>query len=197
MFVSAWACSPLPRKPGVCSPAQAPSNTRLESMVFAWSEVKSFETELITKLQTRGLAMKNHGVCYPWFSLLLFFCYNTIPAFMHTTMSTSPPALLFVKPGVRLNNTSKKLFNHFHAVASRGCITTEQAERENLCDLLLVLQVLLVLWNICYFASGIKLLLVSCALIFGGVGLAGVFWAVVSLFNVNMRLYHLFWAAKI
>ena len=77
MFVSAWACSPLPRKPGVCSPAQAPSNqvdpsdffcspfdsshftslaplldaksvtissqmcsTRLESMVFAWSEVK-------------------------------------------------------------------------------------------------------------------------------------------------------------
>ncbi|XP_039853945.1 uncharacterized protein LOC120712254 isoform X5 [Panicum virgatum] len=79
----------------------------------------------------------------------------------------------------------------------RGCITTEQAERENLCDLLLVLQVLLVLWNICYFASGIKLLLVSCALIFGGVGLAGVFWAVVSLFNVNMRLYHLFWAAKI
>ena len=78
-----------------------------------------------------------------------------------------------------------------------GCITTEQAERENLCDLLLVLQVLLVLWNICYFASGIKLLLVSCALIFGDVGLAGVFWAVVSLFNVNMRLYHLFWAAKI
>ena len=78
-----------------------------------------------------------------------------------------------------------------------GCITTEQAERENLCDLLLVLQVLLVLWNICYFASGIKLLLVSCALIFGAVGLAGVFWAVVSLFNVNMRLYHLFWATKI
>ena len=30
-----------------------------------------------------------------------------------------------------------------------GCITTEQAERENLCDLLLVLQVLLVLSNIC------------------------------------------------
>ena len=53
------------------------------------------------------------------------------------------------------------------------------------------------LWNICYFASGIKLLLVSCALIFGGVGLPGVFWAVVSLFNVNMILYHLFWAAKI
>ena len=78
-----------------------------------------------------------------------------------------------------------------------GCITTEQAERENLCDLLLVLQVLLVLWNIFYFAYGIKLLLGSCALIFGAVGLAGVFWAVVSLFNVNMRLYHLFWAAKI
>ena len=78
-----------------------------------------------------------------------------------------------------------------------GCITTEQAERENLCDPLLVLQILLVLWNICYFASGIKSLLVSCALIFGVVGLAGVFWAVVSLFNVNMRLYHLFWAAKI
>ena len=42
-----------------------------------------------------------------------------------------------------------------------GCITTEQAERENQCDLLLVLQVLLVLLNICSFASGIKLLLVS------------------------------------
>lgn len=44
-----------------------------------------------------------------------------------------------------------------------GCITTEQAERENLCALLLVLQILLgvlVLWNICSFASGIKLLLV-------------------------------------
>jgi len=85
-------------------------------------EFYSFETELSTKLQTRGLAMQNHGVCYPWFSLLLFFCYNTIPAFMHTTMSTSPPALLFVKPGVRLNNTSKILFNHFHAVASRGLL---------------------------------------------------------------------------
>ena len=55
----------------------------------------------------------------------------------------------------------------------------------------------LVLWNICSFASGIKLLLVFGASIFGAVGLAGVFWAVVSLFNVNMRLYHLFWAAKI
>ena len=76
-------------------------------------EFYSFETELITKLQTRGLAMQNHGVCYPWFSLLLFFCYNTIPAFMHTTMSTSPPALLFVKPGVRLNNTSKKIIQSF------------------------------------------------------------------------------------
>ena len=56
----------------------------------------------------------------------------------------------------------------------------------------------LVLWNICSFASGIKLLLVSGASIFGAVGVAGVyFWAVVSLFNVNMRLYLLFWAAKI
>ena len=57
-----------------------------------------------------------------------------------------------------------------------GCITTEQAERENLCDLLLVLQVLLVLWNICYFASGIKLLLVSVAWIFGVVGPARVYF---------------------
>jgi len=50
-------------------------------------EFYSFETELITKLQTMRLAMQNHGVCYPWFSLLLFFCYNTILAFIHTTMS--------------------------------------------------------------------------------------------------------------
>ena len=56
-----------------------------------------------------------------------------------------------------------------------GCITTEQAEHENLCDLLLVLQVLLVLSNICSFASGIKLLLVSVAWIFGDVGPAGVY----------------------
>ncbi|KAG2583681.1 uncharacterized protein LOC120712254 isoform X4 [Panicum virgatum] len=143
MFVSAWACSPLPRKPGVCSPAQAPSNTRLESMVFAWSEVKRIADLFPLSLSPSDMS----------------------PSWIH--------------------------------LCRCGCITTEQAERENLCDLLLVLQVLLVLWNICYFASGIKLLLVSCALIFGGVGLAGVFWAVVSLFNVNMRLYHLFWAAKI
>ena len=65
-----------------------------------------------------------------------------------------------------------------------GCITIEQAERENLCDLLLVLQVLLVLWNICYFASGIKLLLVSGASIFGAVGVAGVYFGLLYLFSM-------------
>ena len=65
-----------------------------------------------------------------------------------------------------------------------GCITTEQAERENLCDLLLVLQVLLVLWNICYFASGIKLLLVSGAWIFDVVGPAGVYVGLLYLFSM-------------
>ncbi|KAG2559099.1 hypothetical protein PVAP13_8NG319352 [Panicum virgatum] len=64
------------------------------------------------------------------------------------------------------------------------CITTEQAERENLCDLLLVLQVLLVLSNICSFASGIKLLLVSCAWIFGAVGPAGVYFGLLYLFSM-------------
>jgi len=65
-----------------------------------------------------------------------------------------------------------------------GCITTEQAERENLCDLLLVLQVLLVLSNICSFASGIKLLLVSGAWIFGAVGPAGVYFRLLYLFSM-------------
>ena len=65
-----------------------------------------------------------------------------------------------------------------------GCITTEQAERENLCDLLLVLQVLLVLSNICSFASGIKLLLVSGAWIFGAVGPAGVYFGLLYLFSM-------------
>ena len=65
-----------------------------------------------------------------------------------------------------------------------GCITTEQAERENLCDLLLVLQVLLVLSNICSFASGIKLLLVSGAWIFGAVGPAGVYFGWLYLFSM-------------
>ena len=65
-----------------------------------------------------------------------------------------------------------------------GCITTEQAERENLCDLLLVLQVLLVLSNICSFASGIKLLLVSGASIFGAVGVAGVYFGLLYLFSM-------------
>ena len=65
-----------------------------------------------------------------------------------------------------------------------GCITTEQAERENLCDLLLVLQVLLVLSNICSFASGIKLLLVSGAWIFGAVGPAGVYFRRLYLFSM-------------
>ena len=65
-----------------------------------------------------------------------------------------------------------------------GCITTEQAERENLCDLLLVLQVLLVLWNICYFASGIKLLLVSCAWIFGTIGRVGVYFGLLYLLSI-------------
>ena len=65
-----------------------------------------------------------------------------------------------------------------------GCITTEQAERENLCDLLLVLQVLLVLSNICSFASGIKLLLVSGAWIFGAVGPVGVYSGLLYLFLV-------------
>jgi len=65
-----------------------------------------------------------------------------------------------------------------------GCITTEQAERENLCDLLLVLQVLLVLSNICSFASGIKLLLVSGAWIFGAVGPAGVYFGLLYLFSI-------------
>ena len=65
-----------------------------------------------------------------------------------------------------------------------GCITTEQAERENLCDLLLVLQVLLVLSNICSFASGIKLLLVSCSWIFGAVGPAGVYFGLLYLFSM-------------
>ncbi|KAG2590768.1 hypothetical protein PVAP13_5NG431780 [Panicum virgatum] len=37
------------------------------------------------------------------------------------------------------------------AIRRRSCITSEQAERENLCDLLLVLQVLLVLSNICFW----------------------------------------------
>ncbi|KAG2631271.1 hypothetical protein PVAP13_2NG000300 [Panicum virgatum] len=64
------------------------------------------------------------------------------------------------------------------------CITTEQAERENLCDLLLVLQVLLVLSNICSFASGIKLLLVSGAWIFGAVGPAGVYFRLLYLFSM-------------
>ena len=65
-----------------------------------------------------------------------------------------------------------------------GCITIEQAERENLCDLLLVLQVLLVLPNICSFASGIKLLLVSGAWIFGAVGPAGVYFRLLYLFSM-------------
>jgi len=65
-----------------------------------------------------------------------------------------------------------------------GCITTEQAERENLCDLLLVLQVLLVLSNICSFASGIKLLLVWGASIFGAVGVAGVYFGLFYLFSM-------------
>ena len=65
-----------------------------------------------------------------------------------------------------------------------GCITTEQAERENLCDLLLVLQVLLVLSNICSFASGIKLLLVSGAWIFDAVGPAGVYFGLLYLFSM-------------
>jgi len=65
-----------------------------------------------------------------------------------------------------------------------GCITTEQAECENLCDLLLVLQVLLVLSNICSFASGIKLLLVSGAWIFGAVGPAGVYFGLLYLFSM-------------
>ena len=65
-----------------------------------------------------------------------------------------------------------------------GCITTEQAERENLCDLLLVLQVLLVLSNICSFASGIKLLLVSGAWIFSAVGPAGVYFGLLYLFSM-------------
>ena len=65
-----------------------------------------------------------------------------------------------------------------------GCITTEQAERENLCDLLLVLQVLLVLSNICSFASGIKLLNVSNAWIFGAVGPLGVYSRLLYLISV-------------
>ena len=65
-----------------------------------------------------------------------------------------------------------------------SCITTEQAERENLCDLLLVLQVLLVLSNICSFASGIKLLLVLGAWIFGAVGPAGVYFGLLYLFSM-------------
>ena len=76
-----------------------------------------------------------------------------------------------------------------------GCITTEQAERENLCDLLLVLQVLLVLSNICFWnqiATCIRCLDFWCCR-----SCWCVFWVVVSLFNVNMRLYLLFWAAKI
>ena len=65
-----------------------------------------------------------------------------------------------------------------------GCITTEEAEHENRCDLLLVLQVLLVLSNICSFASGIKLLLVSGAWIFGAVGPAGVYFGLLYLFSM-------------
>jgi len=60
----------------------------------------------------------------------------------------------------------------------------KQVERENLCDLLSMLQVLLMLWNICSFASGIKLLNVSNAWIFGVVGPLGVYSRQLYLISV-------------
>ena len=75
-----------------------------------------------------------------------------------------------------------------------GCITTEEAEHENRCDLLLVLQVLSLFWNICWnqIATCIRCFNFRCHR-----SCSCVFWVVVSLFNVKTRLYLLFWAAKI
>ena len=130
---------------------------------------------------------------------IVYFCIPKLKIMLHSS-STSFVYFWFdlilanVKLGCHLYSRIYKRMIHisfliFFLLGNRalGRISEEmkkQVERENLCDLLSMLQVLLMLWNICSFASGIKLLNVSNAWIFGAVGPLGVYSRLLYLISV-------------
>jgi len=186
-------------------------------------EFYSFETELITKLQTRRLAMQNHGVCYPWFSLLLFFCILVfIPSPFNqlwwicqifTNASDWHRQMLmnsFMVPVHQLFYLSNQEYVSTTQAKNYSIISTQwHLEVALLQSKLSVKTYVLYCWccRSCWSVGALEHLLLcfwnqiaTCIWCFDFLCCRCcwcVFWAVVSLFNVNMRLYLLFWAAKI